>query len=302
MIKRTVAISSPAKLSLRHQQLLMSKTDSLGQKVEKTIPIEDIGAVVLEDPRITVTHGLIAALLANNAALVTCDNKYHPTGMMLNLCGNTTQAESFRHQTEASQPLKKQLWQQVVQTKILNQAIALASFGGQIELLKNTARNVKSGDTDNREGVAAAYYWPRLFEKYPGFVRGREAGYPNNLLNYGYAILRATMARSLVGSGLMPTLGIFHHNRYNQYCLADDMMEPYRPYVDMMVAEMVEEDDEAPDFLSKTHREKLLTIPTITVNTNGKQRPLMIAASETSASLVRCFAGEQRKVVLPMLE
>jgi len=302
MIKRTVAISSPAKLSLRDKQLLMSKTDGLGQKVEKTIPIEDIGAVVLEDPRITVTHGLIAALLANNAALITCDAKYHPTGMMLNLCGNTTQAESFRHQTEASQPLKKQLWQQVVETKILNQAVALASFGGQIELLKNTARNVKSGDTDNREGVAAAYYWPRLFEKYPGFVRGREAGYPNNLLNYGYAILRATMARSLVGSGLMPTLGIFHHNRYNQYCLADDMMEPYRPYVDMMVAEMVEEDDEAPDFLSKTHREKLLTIPTITVNMNGKQRPLMIAASETSASLVRCFAGEQRKVVLPMLE
>jgi CRISPR-associated protein Cas1 len=299
VIKRTVAISSPAKLSLRDKQLLMSKTDALGQKVEKTIPIEDIGAVVLEDPRISITHGLIAALLANNAALVTCDSRFHPTGMMLNLCGNTTQTESFRHQTEASVPLKKQLWQQVVQTKILNQAIALASFGGQIELLKNMARNVKSGDTDNREGVAAAYYWPRLFEKYPGFVRGREAGYPNNLLNYGYAILRAVVARSLVGSGLMPTLGIFHHNRYNQYCLADDMMEPYRPYVDMMVAEMVEEDNEAPDFLTKEHREKLLTIPTITVSMNGKQRPLMIAATETSASLVRCFVGEHRKLVLP---
>lgn len=299
MIKRTVAISSPAKLSLRQKQLLMSKYDALGQKVEKTVPVEDIGAVILEDPQITITHGLIAALLANNAALVTCDEKYHPTGLMLNLCGNTTQAESFRHQVEASQPLKKQLWQQVVQTKIQNQAVVLSSFGGEVELLKNSAKNVKSGDTDNREGVAAAYYWPRLFEKYPGFVRGREAGYPNNLLNYGYAILRAVVARSLVGSGLMPTLGIFHHNRYNQYCLADDMMEPYRPYIDLMVAEVVEEDNEAPDFLSREHREKLLTIPTITVSMNGKQRPLMIAASETSASLARCFTGEQRRLILP---
>lgn len=299
MIKRTVAISSPAKLSLRQKQLLMSKVDELGQKVEKTVPIEDIGAVILEDPQISITHGLMAALLANNAALVTCDEKYHPTGLMLNLCGNTTQAESFRHQIEASQPLKKQLWQQVVQTKIQNQAFVLSSFGGQVELLKNSAKNVKSGDTDNREGVAAAYYWPRLFEKYPGFARGREAGYPNNLLNYGYAILRAVVARSLVGSGLMPTLGIFHHNRYNHYCLADDMMEPYRPYIDHMVAEMVEEGNEAPDFLSKEHRTKLLTIPTITVNMGGKQRPLMIAASETSASLARCFSGEQRTLILP---
>ena len=253
MIKRTVAISSPAKLSLRQQQLLMSKTDALGQKVEKTIPIEDIGAVVLEDPRITVTHGLIAALLANNAALITCDAKYHPTGMMLNLCGNTTQAESFRYQTEASQPLKKQLWQQVVQTKILNQATVLENRGTKAEVLKSAASKVKSGDTDNREGVAAAYYWPRLFDSYPGFTRGREAGYPNNLLNYGYAILRAVMARSLVGSGLMPTLGIFHHNRYNHYCLADDMMEPYRPYIDRVVAAMVEREDDAPDFLTKEH-------------------------------------------------
>ncbi len=301
MIKRTVAISSPAKLSLRDRQLLMSKTNELGQKVEKTVPIEDIGAVVLEDPRISITHGLIAALLSNNAALVTCDEKYHPTGLMLNLCGNTTQAESFRHQTEASLPLKKQLWQQVVQTKIQNQAFVLSSFGGEVAFLSNTARQVKSGDTDNREGVAAAYYWPRLFDRYPGFVRGREAGYPNNLLNYGYAILRATMARSLVGSGLLPTLGIFHHNRYNQYCLADDMMEPYRPYVDMLVADMVEDGHEAPDFLTNAHRQQLLTIPTLTVNMNGKQRPLMIAASETSASLARCFAGTQRKLVLPQM-
>ena len=301
MIKRTVAISSPAKLSLRDRQLLMSKTNELGQKVEKTVPIEDIGAVVLEDPRISITHGLIAALLANNAALVTCDEKYHPTGMMLNLAGNTTQAESFADQTNASQPLKKQLWQQVVKQKLLNQAHVLDEFGTVANVIINAAKQVKSGDTDNREGFAAAYYWPRLFDAYPGFRRGREAGYPNNLLNYGYAILRATMARSLVGSGLHPTLGIFHHNRYNHYCLADDMMEPYRPFVDRLVASMVEQEEAADDFLTKEQKVALLTIPTLDVRINGKARPLMVACSETSASLVKCFAGNMRNVVLPTM-
>ena len=302
MIKKTVAISSPARLSLRQQQMQLSKTDELGQKVERTIPVEDIGAVVLDDPRITITHGLIAALLANNVALVTCDPKHHPTGMMLNLCGNSTQAESFRQQIEAGKPLKKQLWQQVVQAKIGNQATVLQQLGVQATTLTKMAREVKSGDTDNREGAAAAFYWPRLFGQYPGFVRGRDIGYPNNLLNYGYAILRALVARSLVGSGLLPTLGIFHHNRYNAYCLADDMMEPYRPFVDRMVAEIVHWENRTPDRLEKEHKNTLLTIPTLTVTMNGKQRPLLIAASETSASLVRCFSGEQRKLSLPDLK
>ncbi|MCB0490502.1 MAG: type II CRISPR-associated endonuclease Cas1 [Cyclobacteriaceae bacterium] len=302
MIKRTLAITSPAYLSLRQKQMVLEKKDEEGEKVEKTVPIEDIGTLVLEDPRVTITHGLIAALLANNVALVTCDEKYHPTGMMLNLCGNTTQAESFRQQADASQPLKKQLWQQVVKAKITNQATVLANAGGEVQMLLEAAKGVKSGDVDNREGMAAMYYWPRLFERYPGFTRGRGAGYPNSLLNYGYAILRAVTARSLVSSGLLPTLGIFHHNRYNQYCLADDMMEPYRPFVDQLVAGMVEEENEVPDVLGKSHKEKLLTVPTLTVVMNGKQRPLMIAASETSASLLRCFNGDQRKLMLPVLE
>jgi len=279
----------------------MQKADELGRKVEKTIPIEDIGAVILEDPQITITHALMAALLANNVALVTCDARYHPTGMLLNLSGNSTQAESFRQQAEASQPLKKQLWQQVVQQKIGNQAHVLQRHNVAAETLLMAAKEVKSGDTDNREGVAAAYYWPRLFMRYPGFQRGRESGYPNNLLNYGYAIVRATMARSLVGSGLLPTLGIFHHNRYNQYCLADDMMEPYRPFVDLLVADMVEDENDAPDFLTQEHKKQLLSIPTLDVYMNGKKRPLMVACSETSASLVRCFSGETRKLVLPAM-
>lgn len=302
MIKRTISVNSPAKISLRNSQLVLTRIDEVENIIEKTIPIEDIGTLILENPRINITHGLIAALLANNVAFITCDGKFHPTGMMLNLCGNTTQTESFRHQTEASQPLKKQLWRQLIQTKIYNQASVLAACGVQVEVLHTAASNVRSGDTDNREAFAAAYYWPRLFKRFPGFIRERDSGYPNNLLNYGYAILRALIARSIVGSGLLPTLGIFHHNRYNQYCLADDIMEPYRPYIDRFVLEIVESESISPDSLTKEHRMQLLTIPTLTVSMSGRNRPLMVAASETSASLLRCFDGSHRKLSLPEMQ
>lgn len=299
MIKRTIHIGSPARLSLRQQQMLMAKTDALGQKVEKTVPVEDLGVVILEDPQISITHGLIAFLLENNVALITCDDRHHPTGMMLNLCGHTTQTETFRAQADASVPLKKQLWQQTIRQKIANQAEVLHRMGGDARPLRTWGREVKSGDTDNREALAAAWYWPRLFRKFQGFERGRSAGHPNNLLNYGYAILRAIVARSLVGSGLLPTLGIHHHNRYNQYCLADDVMEPYRPYVDLLVAQMVERTHDEPDFLTKEHKIELLTIPTIDVMIEGRQRPLMVALTETTASLARCFNGEAKKVAYP---
>lgn len=301
MIKRTLSIGSPARLYLRNAQLMMSKNDEGGEIIEKSLPIEDLGVVILEDPQITISLGLIAALLENNVALISCDGKHLPTGMMLNLCGNTTQAESFRQQAEASQPLKKQLWQQVIIAKIHNQAQVLKSMGGDAGYLLKLREMVKSGDSDNREAVASAHYWPRLFAAYPGFQRERDAGYPNNLLNYGYAILRAIIARSLAGSGLMPTLGIFHHNRYNNYCLADDMMEPYRPYVDLLVARMVDNTVESIDILDTETKKNLLSIPVINVSINKKTRPLMVAASETSASLAKCFSGLQKRVSLPRM-
>ncbi|MBP7849184.1 MAG: type II CRISPR-associated endonuclease Cas1 [Lentimicrobiaceae bacterium] len=301
MIKRTLSIGSPARLYLRNAQLMMSKKDEGGEIIEKSLPIEDLGVVILEDPQITISLGLIAALLENNVALISCDGKHLPTGMMLNLCGNTTQAESFRQQAEASQPLKKQLWQQVIIAKIHNQAQVLKSMGGDAGYLLKLREMVKSGDSDNREAVASAHYWPRLFAAYPGFQRERDAGYPNNLLNYGYAILRAIIARSLAGSGLMPTLGIFHHNRYNNYCLADDMMEPYRPYVDLLVARMVDNTVESIDILDTETKKNLLSIPVINVCINKKTRPLMVAASETSASLAKCFSGLQKRVSLPRM-
>ena len=265
----------------------------------RTIPIEDIGVVVLDNRQITITQGLVEALLENNCAIITCDNAHLPVGLMLPLCGNTTQSERFRLQIDASLPLKKQLWQQTVQCKIRNQAAVLQNTRNTI--VKNMlawAGEVKSGDSDNLEGRAAAYYWRNLFPDILGFTRDRNGLPPNNLLNYGYAILRAVVARALVGSGLLPTLGIHHHNRYNAYCLADDIMEPYRPYVDALVCRLVSDGHITEELTTELKRE-LLQIPTLDVVINGKRSPLMVAVGQTTASLYRCFSGEQRKIAYP---
>ena len=250
MIKRTLYFGNPAYLSVRLEQLEIrlpqvennaTLSEGFKESVVKRVPIEDIGVVILDHKQISITQGALGALLDNNVAVITCDNSRMPSGLMLPLSANTTQSERFRHQIEASQPLKKQLWQQTIQAKIWNQAAVLHSQRGlDCGNMDAWAKQVKSGDSDNLEGRAAAYYWQNLFGNIKGFRRDREGMPPNNLLNYGYAILRAVVARSLVGSGLLPTLGIHHHNRYNAYCLADDIMEPYRPYVDKLVAEIVD--------------------------------------------------------------
>ena len=308
MIKKTLCFSNPAYLSLRDAQLLIRLpevetneilTESFKKESERTIPIEDIGVVVLDNRRITVTSGVLEALLENNAAVITCDQRSMPVGLLLPLCGNTTQNERFRDQLEASVPLKKQLWQQTVKLKIQNQAYVLAQVTGKEEKVMNVwADNVRSGDPDNIEARAAAYYWRYLFPDIPTFVRGREGEPPNNLLNYGYAILRAVIARALVGSGLLPTLGIHHHNRYNAYCLADDIMEPYRPYVDQLVLEIIRKVDNYA-LLTKEIKMELLGVPMLDVVIAGKRSPLMIAAQQTTASLYKCFSGELRRISYP---
>ena len=307
MIKRTLCFSNPAYLSLKNAQLVIKlpeveKADVvelIKAEAVRTIPIEDIGVVVLDNRQITITQGLAEALLENNCAIITCDNAHLPVGLMLPLCGNTTQSERFRLQIDASLPLKKQLWQQTVQCKIRNQAAVLQNTRNAI--VKNMlawAGEVKSGDSDNLEGRAAAYYWRNLFPDILGFTRDRNGLPPNNLLNYGYAILRAVVARALVGSGLLPTLGIHHHNRYNAYCLADDIMEPYRPYVDALVCRLVSDGHITEELTTELKRE-LLQIPTLDVVINGKRSPLMVAVGQTTASLYRCFSGEQRKIAYP---
>ena len=296
MIKQTLYFGNPAYLSLKDRQLVIRLPDK-DQSV--TRPIEDIGVVIIDNKQITLTSGLIEALLGNNCALITCDSSHLPVGLMLPLCGNTTQSERFRHQLSASLPLKKQLWQQTISQKIANQAQVLKEcFGVEVGNMLSWSKNVKSGDSDNLEARAAAYYWRNMFDDEDVFIRDREGEPPNNLLNYGYAILRAIVARGLVSSGLLPTLGIHHHNRYNAYCLADDIMEPYRPYVDELVVNIRKEFDNT-DFLDKEIKKRLLSIPTIEVRINNHRRPLMVAVTETTASLYKCFSGELRKIAYP---
>lgn len=306
MIKRTLCFTNPAYLSVRNKQLVVKMPeveksdlpDSFKAEAVRTVPIEDIGVVVLDNKQITITHGALEELLANNSAVVTCDNSHLPVGLLLPLCGNTTQNERFRCQLDASLPLQKQLWQQTIQFKIRNQAAVLESLGRETGNMRAWSNSVKSGDSENLEARAAVYYWRNVFTDNPNFVRSREGDFPNNLLNYGYAILRAVVARGLVSSGLLPTLGIHHHNRYNAYCLADDIMEPYRPYVDKLVLSIIDRYGKV-DELTNDIKQELLAIPVIEVNINSQRSPLMIAVGFTTASLYRCFSGESRKIVYP---
>lgn len=301
MIKRTLYFGNPAYLSLRLAQLEIRLPEKDTEDV-KRVPIEDIGVVVLDNKQITITQGVLGALLDNNVAVISCDNARMPVGLMLPLAGNTTQSERFRYQIDASLPLKKQLWQQTMQAKIANQSAVLKA-ARKIDCgnMDAWAKQVKSGDPDNLEARAAAYYWANLFERIPDFRRDREGFPPNNLLNYGYALLRAVVARSLVGSGLLPTLGIHHHNRYNAYCLADDIMEPYRPFVDSLVLEIMYKYDDISHITTDLKRE-LLSIPILDVEINGRRSPLMIATGITTASLFKCYSGELRKIAYPTMK
>lgn len=296
MIKRTLMFSNPAYLSHSNRQLVISFPDK--EKEDRTVPIEDIGVVVLENQQITISHGCIAALVQNNVALISCDTNHMPTGLILPLDGGNTQTERFRYQIEASLPLKKQLWQQTIQQKIFNQARVLERIGIAVDNMYRWSKSVKSGDPDNYEGRAAAYYWQNIFSQYIVFNRNRGGEPPNNLLNYGYAILRAIVARSLVSSGLLPTLGIFHRNKYNAYCLADDIMEPYRPFADIIVYEIVSEGCDFQE-LGTTLKMRLLQLPQVDVQFDDMTSPLLVGMSRTTASLARCFEGISRKINYP---
>lgn len=309
MIKKTLYFGNPAYLSLSNKQLVIklpeveksNVPDILKKEAVTTVPIEDIGVVVLDNKQITITQGAIAALLDNKAALITCDDKRMPTGLLLPLQGNTVQNERFRSQIEASQPLLKQLWQQTVKAKIENQAALLQQqYGAPDRTMLRLSNNVRSGDPDNCEAQAAVYYWKKVFPNNPNFLRDRNGEAPNNLLNYGYAILRAVVARALVSSGLLPVYGIHHHNRYNDYCLADDIMEPYRPFVDRLVVSMVDNNN-CGDELTKDMKGQLLSIPVLDVRIGSSHSPLMVAVSQTTASLAKCFNGEMRKITFPSL-
>jgi CRISPR-associated protein Cas1 len=297
MVKRTLHFGNPAYLSLRNSQLLIELKDEL--RTSKTIPLEDIGVVILEHPQITISMAVLDALIKANVALISRDDHYMPSGMFLPLEGHHTQTERIRHQLNASEPLKKQLWQQTIKSKIENQARVLEKLGLEHLRLINLASKVLSGDTGNLEAQAAAYYWQQLYGS--DFVRSRKMESPNAQLNYGYAILRSLVARALSASGMYPSVGIHHRNKYNAFCLADDIMEPYRPFVDWLVLNMFN-GSETEIGLTKEQKIQLLQLPQLDVFISELKRPLFHAVTLTTASLYKCFAGELRKVSFPNFE
>ena len=301
MIKRTLYFGNATYLSFKNKQLVIDiKADEpINIKAKQTtIAIEDIGVMMLDHGQITITQPLLNALLENNTALISCDARHMPMGLWLPLEGHYTQQERFEAQINASLPLKKQLWAQVIEQKLINQGCVLQQQNKNYKYLFELAKNIKSGDSENAEVHGAAYYWKNIFNFEFPFKRDKDGEAPNNLLNYGYAILRAITARSLVGSGLLPTLGIHHANKYNAYCLADDMMEPYRPFVDKIVLELIEEGEQL-DYLSKEIKKSLLSIATVDVILDGQKSPLMNALQRTTASLAKCYEGTQKKLLLP---
>lgn len=339
MIKRTLYFSNPAYLSKKNEQLVVKQVQGTGDKGQEeqdqvkeqeekdewadgmdftkkenkkeprknitkeifnSVPIEDIGIVLLDNQQITITHGLLSSLLDNNAAIVTCDSSHMPNGLFMPLSSNQLQSAKFKAQIEATEPLKKQLWQQTINAKIKNQAALLWQREVPVTNMHTWAKKVRSGDPDNFEGRAAAYYWKNFFPLLPEFTRDRFGEPPNNLLNYGYAILRAITARSLVGSGLLPTLGIFHSNQYNSYCLADDIMEPYRQYVDKLILTIVNNGEDFYE-LSQSIKKQLLEIATAEVMIDGERSPLMVAMQRTTASVAKCFEGDARKILYPVI-
>ncbi len=310
MIKRTLYFGNPAYLSLRNSQLVVKlpeveKNGTISvifkKNAERTIPIEDIGIVVLDNKQITITQGLLEFLLENNCAVLSCDSSRLPVGMFLPLCGHSVQCERFRKQIGMSLPLKKQLWQQTIQMKIANQAAVLKKYRGmKTGNMDAWVNEVKSDDANNLEARAAVYYWKNVFQSIPDFIRDRDGDSPNPILNYGYAILRAIVARSLVCTGLLPTFGIHHHNKYNAYCLADDIMEPYRPIVDEMVIGIVIREGVSIG-LSQEVKVELLSLPVKEVKIDGKRSPLIVAINITTTSLYKCITGELRRIIYPVL-
>ena len=295
MLKRTLVFSNPITLSLRNCQLVLAYKDDPNNK--QTIPIEDIGVIIIDHQQVSITIPLMNALVEGNVQVVVCNDHGMPSAMLQSFEGNNLQGEILRNQIGVGEVLKKQIWKQIVEAKIKNQAALLNKVGRNGDLLKSYYQNVKSGDTDNREGIAARIYFSELFGEL--FVRDRSLSGINLLLNYGYTILRAATARSLVSSGLLPAIGIFHHNRSNAFPLADDIMEPYRPYVDEIVYDLAMQGRLE---LTKNNKADLIKVLYADTQFVKVTRPLSVGLSLTSASLAKCFAKEQVKLSLPLMQ
>jgi len=293
MIKRVIEISSgPTRLSVANRQLVIERED----RRRATLPCEDIGVLVVDNNAVSYTHSVFTTLIDAGAAIVLCGGDHHPAGLVMPLAGNTVQTERHRGQIEAAQPLLKRLWQIVVSGKLQQQSFVLSSVAGTDEGLRELAGRVRSGDPDNLEAQGAQRYWPKLMGT--EFRRSRAGPPPNNLLNYGYMVLRAGMARAVCAAGLIPTLGLHHRNRYNPFCLADDLMEPYRPFVDLRVAAIVRDGFGAID-IDRPMKQRILSIFGDTLTIAGQRSPLMLALHSTAASLVSSLESGRPGLALP---
>lgn len=301
MLKRTLFFGSPVRLSLRMKQMAISFVED--DRDHQTIPLEDIGMVVLEHPHISLSHPLLSACMDNKVTVVCCSSKHIPSGIMVPMEGHSEMQQRMRWQLQMSEPLRKQLWKQVVQAKIANQATVLDQVGKDCRPVLSLVDQVKPGDTSNVEGHAAACYWQMVYDEfYPQFMRDRNLAMVNPLLNYGYALLRAAAARAVVGAGLLVSYGLFHKSKYNAYALADDLMEPFRPYIDRGCYDMLLEfGPQGVNELSFIHKERLLKQLTQDVVMDKVTSPLQIALQRSAVSLVHCLSGERRKLLLPSL-
>lgn len=296
MLYRSIYIGNPAYLKLKDEQLYIMEPETGLMKGK--ILIEDLGLLMLDHWQITVSHQLIQKMMGNNVVVISCDAHHLPHGIMLPLHGHTEFSDRIKDQMEASEPLKKQLWKQTIECKIDNQKEVLRRLGNYYEPMIDYRNNVKSGDLTNMEGIAAQHYWKYLISL--DFLRQRFGDSPNQFFNFGYSVLRSIVARAIVETGLLQVLGIFHKNKYNPYCLADDMMEPYRPFVDWLVMDWLTRNPEAED-LTKEFKAHILQIATKDVKIDGKTRPLMVAVKTTISSLYKCYTGEKRQISYPEL-
>jgi len=296
MIARTLCFSNRGKLSIRYEQLVWTPVEG----DVRTFPVEDVGFIVLESERIEITTAVLQALAGQNVAVVVCDKAHMPCAQLTPYAAHTTTAETVEAQLSATQAVNGRLWRQIVRQKIRNQAALMVRLGEEkSKRLLALSNEVKNGDPSNCEAQAARIYFQALGPE--GFVRDREGAWPNGPLNYGYAILRAAVARALIASGLTCFRGIHHHNRYNAFALADDVMEPYRPFVDQYVLGRVKPFDSQTDELTKEMRARLLEMLTCDVRVGDCRRPLMVALSSTTASLARFYKKETDALALPEL-
>ncbi len=292
MLKKTILLENKASITTKNLQLVI-KTEIK----EAQLAIEDIGFIVIDHPEIYLSLPAMNLLIENNAAIVICNKNHLPNGLFMNLNSHHIQQEIFKNQINASVPLKKQLWQQTIIEKITNQGLLLETITKKKNNFNFLASKVVSGDTTNMEGVAANFYWKTFFEH--DFKRERFGDYPNNFLNYGYALLRAATARALSGSGLLNTLGIHHKSKYNAFALADDIMEPFRPIVDEKVFEIMQQYEE--QVLNTKIKAELLQILTRTVYFKEEKSPLMVGLQKTASSLQQCYSGDKKKIKYPKL-